>query len=340
MSSGALRLAGVPMGEETTVDTNEDREFVSHQGDISVFEDAARLEPYLERVRGLIAARDRTYDVWGWKDPISGLYLDRILGDLRNPHLVLVMRDPAAIAMREWVSLPQSHVSGTSQTFYFDHLARTQLLYSRAVQIVRDCNLPALILSYERCLRYPQDFASRIIAFSGSSGEDEATDEALMQRITTYVTPDAVTGRLTPPQRDATLSTARRKNLSFYGSIDDAYRACADLVNSANYADALTLSASILEAGVEGTRVAPQFVVPPLSFAVIEAGLCFIRAIALTNTGDQRRALREVFRFKATQEFLARNSVSDPLVENLIEHVAQLQARLETALFAEPAPIS
>lgn len=340
MSAGALRLAGVPMGENIRIEWNEDSEFVSHKGYISLFDNPATVEPYLDRLRGLIAARDQKYDVWGWKDPISALYLDRILGELRNPHLVLVMRDPTAIAMREWAALPQTHVTSASPTFYFDHLAKIQGLYARAVQTVRDSNLPALMLSYERCLRYPQDFACRILAFSGMSGGDKVMDGTLMKKISTYVTPDSVTGHLTKSQRAAMQNLAIKKELSFYGSIDDAYRACADLVNSANYTDALTLSASILAAGVEGQRVAPQFVVPPLRFAVIEAGLCFIRAVALANTGDQRRALREVLKFQAAQDFLAQHDVSDPLVANLLEPVAKLRVTLQKALFGESAPQS
>lgn len=165
-------------------------------------------------------------------------------------------------------------------------------------------------------------------------------DGTLMKKISTYVTPDSVTGHLTKSQRAAMQNLAIKKELSFYGSIDDAYRACADLVNSANYTDALTLSASILAAGVEGQRVAPQFVVPPLRFAVIEAGLCFIRAVALANTGDQRRALREVLKFQAAQDFLAQHDVSDPLVANLLEPVAKLRVTLQKALFGESAPQS
>jgi hypothetical protein len=338
MCAGALRLAGIHMGAEITVNTNEDRDFVAHGGDIALFDHPEGQEKYLAQLREVIASRNGSHEVWGWKDPVSALYLDRILGDLRNPHLILIMRDSAAVAMREWVALPQSHIGDVSPYFYFDHLERTVHLYSRAIETVKSSGLPGLVLSYERCLRQPADFARRILAFTGAAERPDADD--LAARIAGYVTPDAVTGRLTPAQNNEIPARSLRNDLSFYGSLDDAYRACATLVNTREYSDALTLSSSILAAGMAGQRVAPQFVVPALRFAGIEGGLRFIRAVAFTNTGEPVRALNEVLHYNTTRTFLAKNGIADPMVENLSEPVERLQQTLETTLFGAKAAAS
>lgn len=337
MCAGALRIAGVPMGVDIIDHNNEDRDFLAHRGDVAIFEEAEARAKYVALVKGLISTRSQSHEVWGWKDPVSSLYLDSVLGDLRNPHLIFVTRDIAAISMREWFALPRSNLSSASPYFYFDHLERSLSLYSRAVRIVKESGAPALILSYERSLRYPEDFAHRILAFTGMTEEDPAADQELASKIASYVRADAVSGRLSSTQRDDVLHRTIRNDLSFYGNLEDAYHACAELVNTGKYSDALTLSASILIAGVDGGRVAPQFVVAPQRFAVFEAGLCFIRAVAFANTADQVRALKEILKFQAVRGFLVKHGIEDPLVENLSDPVAQLQVSMEASMFGGPS---
>lgn len=334
MCAGALRLAGISMGAEITPE-NEDRDFISHQGDIQVLEKPERKAEYLSRIKEVISVRNGNHDVWGWKDPISALYLEDIIQHLRNPHLILVMRDPMAVAMREWFALPQSHLSSASPNFYFDHIQRTLLLYSRLEKIVRETSVPGLILSYERCLRYPEDFAKRILAFSGSAEGRNEHENDLLEKIAFYVKPDAVSGRISSEHRDDKLDRSLRSDLSFYSSIEDAYRACADLVNTGNYADAVALSSSMLIAGIDGGRSAPQFVCSTQRFAVIEAGLCFIRAVAFTNTADPARAVKELMRFNAARDYLHKYGIHDALVEDLRNPVAKLQQSLETLTFRD-----
>jgi hypothetical protein len=332
MCAGAMRIAGIPMGENIASRSNEDRDFILHKGDVASLTTDGAKAAYIDQIRELVSARNKSHEVWGWKDPISSLYLDALLGDLRNPHIVFVMRDSAAVTLREWASLPRANLAAASQHFYFDQIERSQQLYARALGIIRTSGLPGLILSYERCLRYPQDFANRILAFSGMGREAAQDNNALATKIADYVTPDAVTGRIPTALPDPDAKRTVRNDLSFFGSLDDAYRACAELVNAGMYAEALILSSSILVAGIGGPGIAPQFIVTPQRFAVLEAGLCFIRAVAFANSADPERALKEVLRFGSTRDYLTKRGVVDPLVENLLGPVAGLQVSLEKVL--------
>ena len=54
----------------------------------------------LNRLSGVVDFRNQKFTTWGWKSPRAMLYLPQIMEKLRNPHLICVMRDPIASAMR------------------------------------------------------------------------------------------------------------------------------------------------------------------------------------------------------------------------------------------------
>ena len=64
--------------------------------------DALKEDPKL-MARALLRAinrRNGRHDVWGWKYPRAHLYLPLIIKQVRNPHLICVLRDPVASSLR------------------------------------------------------------------------------------------------------------------------------------------------------------------------------------------------------------------------------------------------
>lgn len=83
LMAGLLRIFGIYMGEN-----------LGHQHEDRVF----RRETPLEEKLAAIAERNATYDVWGWKMPNTIHYIGDVLKHVRNPHFIVVYRNPLAIA--------------------------------------------------------------------------------------------------------------------------------------------------------------------------------------------------------------------------------------------------
>ena len=94
MVATALRDVGIPMGvlfHEAAVE-DLDVFFALGQSDRTVLDT-------------LIAQRNRQHTNWGFKIPnIHGLLQYRELARFRNPHLILIFRDPVAITQRAALS--------------------------------------------------------------------------------------------------------------------------------------------------------------------------------------------------------------------------------------------
>jgi hypothetical protein len=100
---------GIFMGESIHPSTGEDAAFLSHEGDRAIFTEPAqapRRAAFMTGLAATIAARNAAHDVWGWKDPLAPYYLTEIAGQLRQPRLIIVARDLAAIAQREALEEP------------------------------------------------------------------------------------------------------------------------------------------------------------------------------------------------------------------------------------------
>ena len=82
--SGVLRIAGVFMGED-----------LGHQHEDPAFRQEVPLEQKINTIR----EQNAQYKVWGWKLPNTIYYLKAVFPLLRNPHLIVVYRDPFSIAL-------------------------------------------------------------------------------------------------------------------------------------------------------------------------------------------------------------------------------------------------
>ena len=130
--SGLLMLLGIYMGDIDRMDGNlEDKDFQQKSD---------------EEIREVIKKRNNQYDIWGWKEP--GLY-PRIRGFfdvLRNPHFIIVFRDPVATALsraeRNYINTLESSL-----------MTRTNSLNKSLIDFYISKEYPAICLSFERLLR-------------------------------------------------------------------------------------------------------------------------------------------------------------------------------------------
>ena len=141
-----------------------------------------------------IARRDAEHRDWGFKIPnIQGFLRYTDLSRFRNPHLVLIFRDPVAIAVRNSISE------------YFDQLTALSdavVALGSLVAFVEHTDCPSLLMSYEKALISPEDFVDTLTRFCGL---DPAPDSR--SRIADLVRPNP----------EAYLRGARRQ---FAGSVD------------------------------------------------------------------------------------------------------------------------
>lgn len=153
MVAGVLRGFGLDLGAGLP-DNHEDPNFVTQ-------DPGGHVLPVIERntrLRELIVQRSSEKNVWGWKYPQAAEYLDDIWGDIRNPHLICVFRDLSAVTMahERWHNKQALRALNDLNI----DMARNISLLSRV-----DC--PRMIISYEKALRHPENFARQITEFCG-----------------------------------------------------------------------------------------------------------------------------------------------------------------------------
>lgn len=163
-----LKKAGLFMGEFLHDVVNEDGQVL----ELLRHHDTAMLKE-------LIGARNAVHAQWGFKIPNLHIYLTAAeLALFRNPHLIVVCRDPVAIAMRD--ALPE----------YIDKLdgiVKTANAMYGVAQYVQRANCPALLLSYEKALSLPNVMIDRVLEFCGIR-----LDDATRSRLLLHVQPNRV----------------------------------------------------------------------------------------------------------------------------------------------------
>ncbi|WJI51195.1 sulfotransferase [Mesorhizobium sp. C089B] len=148
------------MGSSPDSIIHEDMELVyAAQGrdiDGRLIDDSA--DDGLKKLEEIIEARNDANDLWGWKDPSADLYLGAIAEVVRNPFIVFVNRDMAAVAQSE-VKQMQSSI----EQAYDLALIR----YSRYWELLQRLQWPTLLVSYERSLLNPESLLCEIADFIG-----------------------------------------------------------------------------------------------------------------------------------------------------------------------------
>jgi len=122
----------------------------------------------VKNLRDNVARRNDSQLVWGWKDPSVEEYLSDIYSDLRNPHLIIVWRDPAAVA------------TAMMAVNYLDTYEAFRVVldrYMRYLQLARELRCPTLMVSYERSRLDPDQLAADLAEFLGMNLDEEKLAE-------------------------------------------------------------------------------------------------------------------------------------------------------------------
>lgn len=148
MLAALLEAAGIWLGDHVYEPINEDAEITQ----ILRARDFARLDALIER-------QNAAAPIWGFKVPDLHRFLQHDeLQRFRNPHLIVIYRDPVAVAVRNALS---EQVDGSQAM-----IDTTSAMHSLA-QFVRASRLPFLLLSYEKALLFPQVFIDNVLSFCG-----------------------------------------------------------------------------------------------------------------------------------------------------------------------------
>ncbi len=134
---GLARMCGLYLGDD-----------LPHNHEDSAFNvDLHRRDglPALATIEQTIDRRNAEHAVWGWKYPRATRYLDDIRSRLRNPHLIVVFRDPVASSSR--------HVRGGKEPF--DAVLTQNLSNASNLDLLARWEVPTLLVSYERVLARP-----------------------------------------------------------------------------------------------------------------------------------------------------------------------------------------
>jgi hypothetical protein len=206
MTAGVLNLLGVSMGRVRQPDPLnptgyfEDREFLKLADD--VFSTAMpgahgfRLPPpeaiervrrgFEDRIRELTARRvlECSGNMWGWKACGVSLFADEFLPFTPNPHVVVVLRNPASVAKSV-----VSYVRHEEKKHMYQELSLVEALrvigqYERSIYnfIDRHPEIPHMVLAYEEVVADPETAVRSLSSFL-----DIETTHQVRRRIVKFV---------------------------------------------------------------------------------------------------------------------------------------------------------
>lgn len=157
MLAAVLKAAGVCMGEQTATGTHEDQQLAG-----------LLRERRSSELGRLIAERDSSYQLWGFKLPSRQIQDHSLFRKLRRPCLLVIFRDILAIAGRRQVSRGKD---------LRDQLSQSLKEYTRLVRFLKQIKHPCLLISYEKALLSPDILVEQLNKFLGLN-LDEATKAA------------------------------------------------------------------------------------------------------------------------------------------------------------------
>lgn len=146
--AAVLRAAGLHMGD--------------HVYDV-VHEDSQMLEVVRSRdnklLRSVIQQRNAKHRTWGFKVPNLHVYMRHDeLNLFRNPHLIVIYRDPVAVATRNALSEHTDRLPGL--------IAATGAMQAVA-RFADQTACPLLLLSYEKAVAFPPLLIDSVLDFCG-----------------------------------------------------------------------------------------------------------------------------------------------------------------------------
>ena len=119
-----------------------------------------------EHMQAAIAERNSRLPVWGWKYPSASTYLAGLIPFLRNPRFVVVWRDPLTAAIRSVEDVKRQGLRHEAETRRA--MQAVEAMVARQmnnVALLKQAGVPALLVSYEKAVRRPQEFIEQLAGF-------------------------------------------------------------------------------------------------------------------------------------------------------------------------------
>jgi hypothetical protein len=117
-----------------------------------------------ERLTAICRDLDRQHSSWAVKLPG---FLDLALLTLRNPHFILVLKEPMSVAMRK-----RSRNADLDNDAVSEGTKKLMRKYIRAISFCADTEAPAMLVSYDRVMRDRETAVDAIAEFLGISDYD------------------------------------------------------------------------------------------------------------------------------------------------------------------------
>lgn len=162
--AGVARALALPMGRNLE-GNNEDKSITGNA--------PTSLQAYIKK-------RNKEHDVWGWKFPKAAMLFPGLFEWMRNPHYVIVTRDPmkTVFSRGKWDGpLLQRH-----DVFSLNE-ALSSLTYATSVALAS--SQPTLFISYDLFIDNREAGIREIARFLGAT----EPDQELIDRITAYTDP-------------------------------------------------------------------------------------------------------------------------------------------------------
>jgi hypothetical protein len=127
---------------------------------------------------------DRNKDaIWGWKRPSIINHFDNVIPKLRNPHVIVIMRDVAAIAMRNQIAR-----SGQMNAKEISSNMRINLhIQQKSLAKANEYKLPLCIVSAEKMKSTPIETAQGCASFFGIDTDTDSAKAFLEKGNAAYV---------------------------------------------------------------------------------------------------------------------------------------------------------
>jgi hypothetical protein len=159
MLAGALAKLGVFMGERAYP---------------PVYEDVGLSEAFEEKdyrqVSRIASAYNKSYPRWGWKRPSAIAYLDDVERLLPEPSYVFIFKDIFSIAQRNSISMLSE---------FLPVMERVLDQYSLALKFLRENTPPALMVSYDKAVSYPDHLIDTLIHTYKINATEEQRAQAI-----------------------------------------------------------------------------------------------------------------------------------------------------------------
>lgn len=169
MVASVVHALGIEMGPEY------DLQNFHFEDQAMKFHGPESLEKVVERIR----ERNKETPVWGWKSGhlVVNSEIKSILSHLRSPRIVMVCRDPLAVAQRQFsIQEGGPHVGPVDFNFIYNVALQG---YVKNKEWVQQTDLPVLLVPYERALSNIEKFVSELAEFIGATPSGIEKKEAI-----------------------------------------------------------------------------------------------------------------------------------------------------------------